>query len=102
MVSAIRTIEGLRYIQSDVSITHGSSGGALLDENGSVIGITVSRVEQDGSTGINFFIPIDDALKTLSLTAPPPASGPTPSQVAAPPPEPKYATPAAMLETWGA
>ncbi len=67
VVSAIRTIEGLRYIQSDVAISHGSSGGALLDENGAVIGITVSRVEQDGPTGINFFIPIGDALDFLNL-----------------------------------
>ena len=61
VVSATRTIEGLRYIQSDVSITHGSSGGALLDENGAVIGIAVSGVETGGPTGINFFIPIGDA-----------------------------------------
>jgi serine protease Do len=67
IVSATRLIEGMRYIQSDVSISHGSSGGALLDENGSVIGITVSRVEQDGPTGINFFIPIGDAMDFLNL-----------------------------------
>jgi serine protease Do len=67
IVSATRLIEGMRYIQSDVSITHGSSGGALLDESGSVIGITVSRVEQDGPTGINFFIPIGDALDFVNL-----------------------------------
>ena len=29
IISATRVIEGLRYIQSDVAITHGSSGGAL-------------------------------------------------------------------------
>lgn len=67
VVSATRTIEGLRYIQSDVSINHGSSGGALLDENGAVIGITVSRVEEGGPTGINFFIPIGDAMDFLNL-----------------------------------
>jgi len=67
VVSATRTIEGLRYIQSDVSITHGSSGGALLDENGSVIGIAVSGVEVGGPVGINFFIPIGDAMDFLNL-----------------------------------
>ena len=67
IVSASRVIEGLRYIQSDVAITHGSSGGALLDENGSVIGITVSTVERGGPVGLNFFIPIGDAMDFLSL-----------------------------------
>ena len=67
IVSATRVFEGMRYIQSDVAITHGSSGGALLDENGSVIGITVSMVEVEGPVGINFFIPIGDAMDFLSL-----------------------------------
>jgi serine protease Do len=67
VISATRTIEGLRYIQSDVAITHGSSGGALLDENGAVIGIAVSGIEAGGPVGINFFIPIGDALDFLNL-----------------------------------
>ena len=53
IISATRVEEGLRYIQSDVSVTHGSSGGALLDENGAMIGITVSGV--DRAPGLNFF-----------------------------------------------
>ncbi len=67
IVSAVRVMEGMRYIQSDVSITHGSSGGALLDENGAMIGITVSTVEVGGPVGINFFIPIGDAMDFLAL-----------------------------------
>jgi len=59
----------LRYIQSDTSISPGSSGGALLDETGSVIGIAVS-VYQDSSgqqVGLNMFIPIGDAMDFLGL-----------------------------------
>jgi len=65
IISATRVMEGMRYIQSDVSVTHGSSGGALLDENGAMIGITVSGVER--SPGLNFFIPIGDVMDFLSL-----------------------------------
>lgn len=65
IVSATRVMEGLRYIQSDVSVTHGSSGGALLDENGAMIGITVSIIER--TSGMNFFIPIGDVMDFLSL-----------------------------------
>ena len=65
IISATRVTEGMRYIQSDVSVTHGSSGGALLDENGAMIGITVSGVER--ASGLNFFIPIGDVMDFLSL-----------------------------------
>jgi S1-C subfamily serine protease len=69
IVSATRMRDGLPYIQSDVAVTHGNSGGPLLDEKGRVIGITVSRLAPNGSPiGLNFFIPIDDALRALSLS----------------------------------
>lgn len=69
IVSATRTYEGLPYIQSDVVINGGNSGGPLLDEAGAVIGICVSGMEINGApVGINLFIPIDDALKALALT----------------------------------
>lgn len=67
IVSANRVIDGLRYIQSDVSVSPGSSGGALLDESGSVIGVTVSGYRREGATGLNLFIPIGDAMDFLSL-----------------------------------
>src|SRR5205085_11856110 len=67
IVSATRVFEGMRYIQSDVAISHGSSGGALLDENGAVIGIAVSGVDASVATGLNFFIPIGDAMDFLNL-----------------------------------
>jgi S1-C subfamily serine protease len=65
IISATRVMEGMRYIQSDVAVTHGSSGGALLDENGAMIGITVSGI--DRAPGLNFFIPIGDVMDFLSL-----------------------------------
>jgi S1-C subfamily serine protease len=68
VVSADRVIDGLRYIQSDVSISPGSSGGALLDENGLVIGIAVSTYLNGGQqAGLNMFIPIGDAMDFLAL-----------------------------------
>ncbi len=68
IVSANRIIDGLRYIQSDTNILPGSSGGALLDETGAVIGIAVSGYQKDGqAVGLNMFIPIGDAMDFLSL-----------------------------------
>jgi len=62
IVSAIRTVNGQRYIQSDVVINPGNSGGALVARsNGKVIGITSAAVIQTGGDveGINLAIPID-------------------------------------------
>ena len=52
------------FIQADVGVTHGNSGGPLLDTNGQVIGISTSGF---AGTPLNFFIPINDALKKLSV-----------------------------------
>jgi S1-C subfamily serine protease len=79
VVSGNRVVEGQSFVQSDVAVDHGNSGGPLLDENGQVVAITDWGYAPDGvSHNLNFFIPIEDALKTLALTQvatsePPPA-----------------------------
>jgi hypothetical protein len=55
--SAARSIDGMEYIQIDAAISSGSSGGALLDAYGRVIGITTGTYQ--GSQNINFAVPID-------------------------------------------
>ena len=68
IVSAIRTMDGMEYIQSDVSVHPGNSGCPLFDEHGNVIGIAVSGRTDDGEMkNLNFFIPIKDAMIKLDL-----------------------------------
>ena len=72
IVSALRIEEGTNQpiIQSDADIQGGSSGGPLVDASGNVVGISVSGVFEGPkklSSGLNFFIPIHDALKKLGL-----------------------------------
>jgi S1-C subfamily serine protease len=67
IISANRVIDGMRFIQSDTTISHGSSGGPLVDETGSVIGISTMGYLNDGPAGLNMFIPIGDAMDFLSL-----------------------------------
>jgi serine/threonine protein kinase/S1-C subfamily serine protease len=55
-----RLIGGIAYVQSDVSINPGSSGGPLLDESGRVIGIVSAKI--GGAEGITFALPIEYAL----------------------------------------
>ena len=69
ILGGYRTLEERRYLQSDVAILPGNSGGPLLDAKGSVIGITVAGLGAKGLAGMNFFIPIADALAKLGIEA---------------------------------
>ena len=70
IVSAIRTEEntGLKFLQSDVDIQGGNSGGPLLDNVGNIVGISVSGIGLGKlSAGLNFNIPIIDGLEWLNV-----------------------------------
>ncbi len=63
---------GLEDIQADVDIHGGNSGGPLLDKNGNVVGISYAGLGDSPSgysVGLNFFVPIMDALSRLQMEA---------------------------------
>lgn len=67
IVSKFRTNQfGLEDIQSDTDIQGGNSGGALVDGQGNLVGLTYAGIGET-SIGINYFIPIYDALKKLNI-----------------------------------
>lgn len=69
LVSAIRTFDEQKYIQISAPIDHGSSGGALIDRTGKVIGITCATIEF--AQNLNFAVPINEVkniLKTEHFT----------------------------------
>ena len=58
------TLFGL--IQTDAPITRGSSGGALINNNGELIGITTAIATADvGAEGLGFAVPIKMALNVV-------------------------------------
>ena len=57
IISAIRDQSNISQIQTDAFIINGSSGGALLDMKGNLIGITTSGFE---GTQLNFAIAADE------------------------------------------
>ena len=59
-ISAIRQEDNVRRIQFTAPISHGSSGGCLINDFGRVIGITSSGNAQGND--INFAVPIDYAV----------------------------------------
>lgn len=65
--TAQRELDGFTYIQTTVAITHGNSGGPLIDEYGKVIGIT-SAGYGDG-LDLNLAIPISQ-VSTVSTANP--------------------------------
>lgn len=67
IVSGVRDLGNQPYLQSDVAILPGNSGGPLLDKFGQVIGVTVMGLGAKGLAGMNFFVPIADALTKLGV-----------------------------------
>lgn len=69
VLSATRTINDAELYQTDAAINRGNSGGPTFNAQGEVVALTVAgHFTRDGaSMNINYLIPIDDALKQLSL-----------------------------------
>jgi serine protease Do len=54
-----------KLILMDTTINFGSSGGAVLNSKGEVVGICVAKEAGDGSEGMGYAIPIDEAIPVL-------------------------------------
>lgn len=54
------------FIQTDADINEGSSGGALVDAFGNLLGINTATLNGAGASGISFAIPADAAVEVLS------------------------------------
>jgi S1-C subfamily serine protease len=67
IVSAIRTYDKIQFIQTDVSINKGNSGGPLINEKAEVIGITTLKAAGEGVGRIGFCIPSDVILDMLNI-----------------------------------
>jgi hypothetical protein len=68
IVSGIRLADGYRYFQVSAPISHGSSGGPILNVSGEVIGITALTIEE--GQNLNFAVPIDYAKGMLTSNQP--------------------------------
>lgn len=63
IISQKRARKGVRYIQTDVAISPGSSGGGLFDREGNLVGIMTAKIVGEDVEGIGFAIPADLALE---------------------------------------
>lgn len=67
IVSGLRVIEGKEYIQTDVSVSPGNSGGPLINDKGEVVGIVAWKIGGGTYEGLSFAIPIRTALEKLNV-----------------------------------
>ena len=66
IISALLKTEDSYVIQTDAAINPGSSGGALIDVDGKLIGINSTIVtESGGSEGISFAVPASKAFELM-------------------------------------
>jgi serine protease Do len=67
IISGRRRIEGRSFLQTDVSINGGNSGGALVAKSGQLLGIVNAKLVGRGVEGIGFAIPAEQVSDALQL-----------------------------------
>lgn len=67
ILSGKRKVDDRVYLQTDVAVNPGNSGGPLLNAQGEVIGIVQSKLVGEGIEGLGFAVPIARVLEVLRL-----------------------------------
>lgn len=67
IISGYRELNGVNFIQSDVSINSGNSGGPMLNTKGEIIGINTLKADGKNISGIGFSIPSNVVLEMLNI-----------------------------------
>ncbi len=67
IISSVRKANDLAYIQTDVTISPGNSGGALINRKGEINGIITSKLMGFGTEGVGFALEAYLVLEQLRL-----------------------------------
>ena len=67
IISGKREINKYSYLQTDVSVNPGNSGGPLINSKGQVVGIITWGLGREGYQGLNFAIPTYVAIEKLGI-----------------------------------
>ena len=66
IVSSIRNIDGVNFVQSNVAINPGNSGGPLLNLSGEVIGINTLKLAGESIEGLSFSVATEDFIEFVN------------------------------------
>lgn len=67
IVSGFRRSRSRQMIQTDTAVNPGNSGGPLLNQHGTVIGIVTQKITTEGVEGLGFALPISEVLQKLKV-----------------------------------
>lgn len=67
ILSGKRKIENRIYLQTDISVSPGNSGGPVLNMRGEVVGIVQKKLIGEGIEGIGLSLPIDEVRRIMGL-----------------------------------
>ena len=67
VLSSLRKANNVTYLQTDVSINSGNSGGPLIGKDGVVIGVVTSKLSGIGTEGIGFAVSSAEIFGKLKL-----------------------------------
>jgi len=67
ILSGKRRIDDRIYLQTDLAVNPGNSGGPLINEKGEVIGIVQSKLVGKGIEGLGFAVPMEVVMERLRL-----------------------------------
>ncbi|MCR5889761.1 trypsin-like peptidase domain-containing protein [Hymenobacter sp. J193] len=67
IISGRRKVDGRSFLQTDVSINGGNSGGALVARTGQLLGIVNAKLVGRGIEGIGFAIPAEQVTEALHI-----------------------------------
>lgn len=67
IVSAVREVNGRPRIQTDAAVSPGNSGGPLVDADGRVAAVVVTKIDAARVEGIAFGVPIATALSSVGI-----------------------------------
>ena len=76
IVSAVRTIDGVSYVQTDAAVNPGNSGGPLLDDSGSVVGLVERKSTSETGVGLADSPVVISSFLAANTTSPNPTTSP--------------------------
>ncbi|MGQ0662335.1 MAG: S1C family serine protease [Pseudomonadota bacterium] len=69
VVSSLRPVREVFFVQFDAAVNPGNSGGPLLNLNGEVIGMVTNRITFPGASGLSFAISSIDVRRVFEATS---------------------------------